>query len=213
MVGIPTAPKRPVAPLPSPPTLRGRTARVVRAEIGAVAMELFFRQGYDDTTVDQIAAAAGTSRTSFFRYFASKEEIVLGRVDGLGHDVLEALVARPAEEPVWQALRGAFEPLLELAAADSERWLAVARMLSDAPSLGASQLGRQRAWQDLLAPEIARRLGIADAALDSRPRALAAAAIACLNAARDVWTASGGTLDLPTLLDQAMNTLTDHRVD
>jgi hypothetical protein len=86
-------------------------------------------------------------------------------------------------------------------------------MLSDAPSLGASQLGRQRAWQDLLAPEIARRLGIADAALDSRPRALAAAAIACLNAARDVWTASGGTLDLPTLLDQAMNTLTDHRVD
>jgi AcrR family transcriptional regulator len=186
---------------------------VVRAEIGAVAMELFFRQGYDDTTVDQIAAAAGTSRTSFFRYFASKEEIVLGRVDGLGHDVLEALVARPAEEPVWQALRGAFEPLLELAAADSERWLAVARMLSDAPSLGASQLGRQRAWQDLLAPEIARRLGIADAALDSRPRALAAAAIACLNAARDVWTASGGTLDLPTLLDQAMNTLTDHRVD
>jgi hypothetical protein len=86
-------------------------------------------------------------------------------------------------------------------------------MLSDAPSLKASQLGRQLAWQDMLVPDVARRLGIANAALDARPRALVAAAIACLNAARDVWTASDGTLDLPTLLDQAMNALTDDGVD
>jgi AcrR family transcriptional regulator len=210
--GIPAAPQLPV-PTPSPPTLRDRTALAVRDEISAVAMELFFRQGYDDTTVDQIVAAAGISRTSFFRYFAAKEDIVLGRVDELGHQVLEALRARPAEEPVWQALRRAFEPLLELTAASPERWLAVARMLNDSPSLKAGQLGRQLSWQDLLVPEIAQRLGIASDTLDPRPRALAAAAIACLNAARDTWTAPSATLDLPTLLDQAMNALTDHRVD
>jgi hypothetical protein len=84
-------------------------------------------------------------------------------------------------------------------------------MLSHAPSLKASQLGRQLAWQDMLVPDVARRLGIANAALDARPRALVAAAIACLNAARDVWTVSDGSLDLPTLLDQAMNALTDDK--
>ena len=85
-------------------------------------------------------------------------------------------------------------------------------MLSDAPSLKANQLGRQLAWQDMLVPDVARRRGIANAALDARPRALVAAAIACLNAARDVWTASDGALDLPILLDQAMTALTDDGV-
>jgi AcrR family transcriptional regulator len=179
----------------------------VRDEVVTVAMELFFKEGYDNTTVDQVASAAGMSRTSFFRYFATKDDIVLGRVDELGRQVTEALVTRPEGEPVWHALRGAFDPLLELSAAAPERWLAVARMLSDAPSLKASQLGRQLAWQDLMIPEVASRLGIANPARDARPRALVAAAIACLNAARDVWTASDGTLDLPTLLDQAMNAL------
>jgi AcrR family transcriptional regulator len=209
-MAMPRASQRPSsAPVTPAPTLRDRAARALRAEIGAVAMELFFKQGYDNTTVDQIAAAAGISRTSFFRYFATKDDIVLERVDELGHQVMEALVKQPEGEPVWHALRGAFDPLLELTAASPERWLAVARMLSDAPSLKASQLGRQLAWQDMLVPDVARRLGIANAALDARPRALVAAAIACLNAARDVWTASDGTLDLPTLLDQAMSALTD----
>lgn len=208
MVVMPRAAPGPAsASMTSAPTLRDRTARAVRDEIGAVAMGLFFKQGYDNTTVDQIAYAAGMSRTSFFRYFATKDDIVLGRVDELGHQVMEALVTRPVGEPVWQALRGAFDPLLELTAAAPERWLAVARMLSDAPSLKASQLGRQLAWQDLMIPEVARRLRIRNAALDARPRALVAAAIACLNAARDVWTASDGTLDMPTLLDQAMKAL------
>jgi hypothetical protein len=59
----------------------------------------------------------------------------------------------------------------------------------------------------MMVPDVARRLGVANASLDARPRALVAAAIACLDVARDVWTASDGTLDLPTLLDQAMNAL------
>jgi hypothetical protein len=61
----------------------------------------------------------------------------------------------------------------------------------------------------MMVPDVARRLGAANAALDARPRALVAAAIACLNAARDVWSASDETLDLTTLLDQAMNALID----
>jgi AcrR family transcriptional regulator len=166
-------------------------------------MRLFVEQGFDKTTVDQIAAEAGLSRTSFFRYFATKEDVVLGHLEELGQRVLDALVARPAGEPPWQALRHAFDLLVEEAKLP-EQGLSMRRMLRDAPSLKARLLGKQMGWLDLLVPEVARRLGVAGAAPDVRPRALVAAALGCLNAAVDVWTDSGGSVSLPALLDQAM---------
>ena len=187
----------------TPPTLRDRAARAVRAEVAAVAMRLFQEQGFDKTTVDQIAAEAGLSRTSFFRYFATKEDVVLGHLEELGQQVLAALAARPAAEPAWQALRRAFDLLVESATLP-EQGLTMSRMLHDTPSLRARQLGKQLGWQDLLTTEVARRLGVPTEAPDPRPRALVAAALGCLNAAADVWTAADGAIPLPVLLDQAM---------
>jgi len=192
-------------PTNTPPTLRDRTNRAVRAEVSAVAMRLFLEQGFDKTTVDQIAAEAGLSRTSFFRYFATKEDVILGNLEERGSEVLEALVARPAREPVWQALRNAFNPLLDDIAQAPERGLSMARMFDNTPSLRARHLGRQLTWHDRLTPEIARRLGVTDDPYDPRPRAVVAAALACLNAAVDVWTAANGAVDLPTVLDRAMS--------
>jgi AcrR family transcriptional regulator len=195
-------------PSPAPaasPTLRDRTVRAVRAEVSAIAMRLFAEQGFDKTTVDQIAAEAGMSRTSFFRYFATKEDLVLGHLDELAQRVQEALAARPEAEPVWQSLRRAFDSLIEETAASPEENLRTSRMLHDTPTLRYRQLGKQLRWYDLLAPEVARRLHIADDSLDPRPRALVAAALACLNAAAETWSAANGAIDLPTLLDQAMD--------
>jgi len=202
-----TTPQPAAALQHAPPTLRSRATRAVRAEIAAVAMRLFLEQGFEKTTVDQIAAEAGLSRTSFFRYFATKEDVVLGHLEELGQLVLDALAARPAAEPAWQALRHAFDLLIEEGNALPEQGLAMSRMLQDTPSLKARQLGKQLGWQDLLAPEVARRLGVPAEAPDPRPRALVAAALGCLNAAVDVWTAGGGAVALPDLLDQAMSAL------
>jgi len=195
-------------PRHAPPTLRNRATRAVRAEIAAVAMRLFLEQGFEKTTVDQIAAEAGLSRTSFFRYFATKEDVVLGHLEELGQKILGALTARPAAEPAWQALRHAFDLLVAEASALPEQGLTMSRMLHDTPSLRARQIGKQLGWQDLLAAEVARRLGVPSDAPDPRPRALVAAALGCLNAAVDVWTAADGALPLPDLLDQAMSALT-----
>jgi AcrR family transcriptional regulator len=196
-------------PAGTPPTLRDRTTRAVRAEVSAVAMRLFLEQGFDKTTVDQIAAEAGLSRTSFFRYFATKEDVILGNLDERGSQVLDALVARPAGEPAWQALRHAFEPLLDKIAESPERGLSMARMFDETPSLRARHIDRQLTWHARLTPEIARRLQVADDPYDPRPRALVAAALACLNAAVDVWTAANGAAALPTLLDRAMSAPTE----
>jgi AcrR family transcriptional regulator len=171
-------------------------------------MRLFLEQGFEKTTVEQIAAEAGLSRTSFFRYFATKEDVVLGHLEELGQRVLDALTARPATEPAWEALRHAFDVLIEEGSALPEQGLTMNRMLHDTPSLKARQLGKQLGWQDLLAPEIARRLGVPAEAPDPRPRALVAAALGCMNVAIDVWAASGGALSLGDLLDQAMSALT-----
>jgi AcrR family transcriptional regulator len=200
-------PSTPAATVPAapPPSLRDRASRAVRAEVAEVAMRLVQEHGFDKTTVDQIAAEAGLSRTSFFRYFATKEDVILGHLEEIRQRLLEAFAERPEQEPVWRSLRRAFDVLIEESVALPERGLAMARMLHNTPSLRCRQLGKQLGWQDALVPEIARRLGAADAAFDARPRALAAAALGCMNAAVDVWTASDGALDIAVLLDQAMD--------
>jgi AcrR family transcriptional regulator len=208
-MGMTTASRGSAALATGPPSLRDRASRAVRAEVGTVAMRLFLQQGFEKTTVDQIAAEAGLSRTSFFRYFGTKEDVVLGTLEELGHRVLEALVGRPPRELAWQALRRAFDLVLIEVTALPEQGLSQARMLNDTPSLKVSQLGKQLNWQGLFVPEVARRLRVRGEAYDPRPRALVAAALACLNAAVDTWIASNGTVDLPTLLDQAMSVLTD----
>lgn len=210
-VGMTTAPQSAPAPASPPPTLRNRATRAVRAEIAAVAVRLFLAQGFDKTTVDQIAAEAGLSRASFFRYFGSKEDVLLGHLEELGHKVADALAARPAHEPAWQALRRSFDLLIEERLAYPDEGLTLRRILHDTPSLQARQLGKQLGWQDLLAPEVARRLGVPGDDHDPRPRALVAAALGCLNVAVDVWAAADGAIPLPDLVDQAMDAVAVRR--
>src|SRR5947199_10224343 len=88
-------------PLP----VRERTRRAVRGELTQLAVDLFVEKGYDETTIDDLAAAAGMSKRTFFRYFASKEELVMGKYEFLGQQLAETLPARPAAEPPWVPLR------------------------------------------------------------------------------------------------------------
>jgi AcrR family transcriptional regulator len=192
-----------VAP-PDTPTLRERTRRAVHAEITQTALRLFVEQGYEATTVDQIATAAGISRRSFFHYFGSKEDVVLGDQEALGLRVRDALEARPATESAWEALRAAFL-VLQTPDTEAATGLQIADMYAEAPSLRARHLEKHLRWQELLAPDVERRLGIAPAgAADPRARAVIAAALACLDIAVEAWRESGGRDDPVTLFDAAV---------
>ncbi|WP_338785161.1 TetR family transcriptional regulator [Streptomyces sp. DG1A-41] len=94
-------PARPAAK----PGLRERMRATVHAEVVDVALRLFIEQGFDRTTVDQIAAESGLSRASLFRYFGTKEDMVLVGLEGTGRQIAEALAARPDDERPWEALR------------------------------------------------------------------------------------------------------------
>ena len=82
-----------------PAGLRERMRRTVLNEIAEVALKLFTERGYETVTIDDIATAAGLSRRSVFRYFSTKEDIVVGKFDFVADDMLAELRARPAGEP------------------------------------------------------------------------------------------------------------------
>src|ERR1700740_1510997 len=85
--------------------LRDVTRHAVRDEVLRQAWQLFATQGFEATTVEQIADASGMSRRTFFRYFASKDELVVVTFVETGEKLGADLTERPAEETAWTALR------------------------------------------------------------------------------------------------------------
>ena len=171
-------------------------------------MELFLEQGFEETTIDQIAEAAGISRRSFFRYFATKEDVVLGGLIDRGHRVRSALIARPPEEAPWAAVRAALLALREEPGAGSETELRIGRMLFEAPSLRTRHLEKHLAWQEMLAPELSRRLrtttSLDGPSADHRATAIIATALTCLDVATETWVHRDGDVPLEDLWDEAV---------
>jgi AcrR family transcriptional regulator len=180
--------------------LRERTRRAVQADVAAAAVGLFLEHGFEATTMDHVAAAAGISRRSLFRYFDTKEDMVLGNLRETGRAVQARLAARPAAEPPWDAMRAALRGMLDEPGESLPRTLKLARMLFETPSLRARHLEKQLEWLDLLAPEIQKRLP----GPDLRARALVACALTCLDAATEAWVRTGGEADIEQLYDQAV---------
>ncbi|MDT0469400.1 TetR/AcrR family transcriptional regulator [Streptomyces gibsoniae] len=189
----------------NPAGLRERTRRAVQAEIVATAMRLFLDHGFEATTMEQIANEIGISRRSLFRYFGTKEDIVLGDHAEHGEALRTALEARPPGEPPWDALRAALKALHDALPYSPEDFLRINTMLHASPSLRARQWEKRQQWTDLLVPDIVRRLGTTtDPMNELRARALAACALACLEAATDAWVRSGGTIDMERAFDEAV---------
>ncbi|MEU6224880.1 TetR family transcriptional regulator [Streptomyces sp. NPDC047042] len=187
-----------------PTGLRERTRRAVQAEIVAAAMRLFLERGFEATTMEQIAGEIGISRRSLFRYFGTKEDIVLGDHAAHGTVLRAALEARPASEAPWPALRAALRALVESLPYSPQDFLRITIMLHASPSLRARQLEKRQQWTELLVPDIAKRLGATDPMAEVRARALVACALACSEVATETWVRSNGTVDMEEVFDAAV---------
>lgn len=184
---------------------RARAREAMRAEVAATVQDLVLERGYEETTVDDICAAAEISRTTFFRYFSSKDEALFATTADAGEFLRDALTARPAGEPPWVAMRHALDPLIERYEADDERARRLTRLVVNTPALADRHREKNARWRELLRPEVSRRLG-ADPAdeTDPRARAMIAAALGCVEAALAAWTATDQPRPLSTILDHAM---------
>src|SRR3981189_1182042 len=100
-------------PTPRSPGVRERTRLAIRKELAEARVRLFTERGFAETTAREIAAAVGVSERTFFRYFGSKEDVVLGVLDDLGIELAARMAARPADEPPFTALRRSFDLMTE----------------------------------------------------------------------------------------------------
>lgn len=182
--------------------LREQTRAVIRSLLANTALELFAAQGYDNTTVEEVAVAAGVSRRTLFNYFRNKEDLALSSLSEQGELIAARFAEQPAEEDVWTSLRAAFQVLEEIEMSAKDR-LEIVTLLFDNESLRAGHAEKQARWQDLLAPLIEPRLSDSKyRALEAR--AIAAAGITCLQAANEEWVRLRGNADIAELYDTAV---------
>jgi AcrR family transcriptional regulator len=178
--------------------LRARVRRRTRAEVAEVAFDLFAERGFEVTTADEVAEAAGISRASFFRLFSSKEEAVFVALEATGAVIAAALVARPAREDPWTALRSAFTVATDQYLDDPPQALARARLIRDNPSLRARLSDLQTSWGMDIREPLAQRMG--EPADSLAVEVVGRAALAAFDVAATRWGDSGGG-DLSALID------------
>ena len=180
---------------------RTRTMRTIQGE----ALRLFAQRGYEQTTVDDIADAADISPRTFFRYFPTKEDVVLwDEYDAMIWDLLDQ---RPDDEPPGEAMRAITRHTIErLYRRDPERLLARNRLLFSAPAVRARFLDFARAGVELLSAGFAARRGLPRED-DLKLQMTAAAIVDAAAAAFDRWQRSDGKADLMALLDEATDAL------
>ncbi len=188
---------------PEPDWREAKKART-RASIQQHALRLFLARGYDATTVEEIAAAAGVSHMTFFRYFPTKESVV--ESDEYDPLIVQLIAARPASDGPLTAIHQAVrQGLLAVLPADREAILTRTRLILETPALHARMWENQAATRRLFADGLAARQGIDRPTLELD--ALAAAALGALTTAIMAWAESSGAEDLVGLVDRAFGAL------
>ena len=182
----------------------GRPPVTSRARLEQVALDLFARDGFDATTVDRIAEAAGVARRTFFRYFASKNDVVWGDFEAGLRAMEEQLSAVPDDVPLLAGLADAVVRFNALPAEAVEAHRQRMSLILHVPALQAHSTLRYAAWRDVVARYAARRLGSAVDALS--PQLVAHVALAAAVASYEQWLRDA-TSDLTDLLAQAFASL------
>lgn len=176
-----------------------------RAALIAAAIELFTSNGYEQTTVEQIAEMAGVAPRTFFHHFAAKDDILFdGYADRLAEAIRRFRAAR--SRSLWGALAEASEAVAEAITDNPELFLVRATMYSNLPALRATMLRINDDWIDQMSTEVARWLGT-DEAADVRPRLAATVLNGANRAAIDVWVSGGGTGDLIAMMSDTVRLL------
>lgn len=172
--------------------LRARKKRHTRDALLRVALELFTTQGYEQTTIDEITDAVEVSQRTFFRYFASKEEVAFAVVDMAENKFVEALRARPAGEAPFEAMRNAVTAAWSSVGEALDAivpvglYMRTCLMIESTPALIAVHLRRTAELEDGIAQLIADREGL-DVNADPRPRVAVAAFTGVMRVTGRIW--------------------------
>ncbi|WP_369252774.1 acyl-CoA-like ligand-binding transcription factor [Geodermatophilus amargosae] len=187
--------------------LRERKKLATRVALHQAALQLVAERGLDGVSVDDIAARADVSPRTFFNYFPTKDDAVLGLDPADSALAAERFAARPAEEDPVTALRAVqAEQSAAMAGEPQGVWPLRLRVVDEHPvllaRLHAAFGGSERALADAVAARTGTRVGV-----DAYPTLLAAVAGAAMRTALHRWLAADFTVPLPRLVDEAWDVL------
>lgn len=186
--------------------LRDRKKLAARRALRMAAVRLVVERGLKNVTVDDIAEAAEVSVRTFFNYFSSKEEAIVGTDPERAAELRQALLARPADEPPLVALRAVLVDLAAPLADQRDDWLLHMRVVRQEPSLLPSVLAAFATHERNLVEALAERTGT-NPDRDLYPALLAAVAIAAFRVAMTHWRSSEGARSAPHLVELALTQL------
>ncbi|MFJ1680144.1 TetR/AcrR family transcriptional regulator [Streptomyces sp. NPDC088251] len=193
------------APAAQPrPGLRERKKLRTRSAIRRATYRLISEQGYDATTIEQIAEAAEVSPSTVFRYFAAKEDIVL--TDTYDPALEARLRSRPAGEPPLESLRLVMaEALTAFLAGEEDELRQRTRLMVEVPAVRARMTETLSDTARALARALADRGGRDPD--DLEVRVFVAAVLAALREATLYWAEHGQAGDLVAVINRALDTL------
>ncbi len=169
--------------------LRERKKERQRSDLVRVALRLFEERGFAQTTVETIAEAAEISPRTFFRYFDSKEDVILVDPRGKLELVDEVLASAAPDEPLLDMLRRGWAALADLYLSDPEITTAIYRLSRAEPVLAARLFSFQAQWSHAIAAALSKRMGLKTA--DVRPEIVSSTAQAVLRSAFNRWAEAG----------------------
>jgi TetR/AcrR family transcriptional regulator, regulator of mycofactocin system len=182
----------------------GRRRVTSRADLEHVAFDLFDRQGFERTTVDDIARAAGIGRRTFFRYFPSKNDVPWGSFDTELERMTLRLKALPPRMPLMEAIRAAIVDFNTFAPEQIPWHRRRMRLILRTPALQAHSTLRYAAWRQVIDEFVGERIGQCPDAL--APRTIGYVALGVAVAAYEQWLEADDA-DLSDLMDSAMRQL------
>lgn len=182
----------------------GRLPATSRARLERVALALFAERGFDATTVDDIAAAAGIGRRTFFRYFDSKNDVVWGDFTGGLEQFGVWLAESPPDVPLLSALTDAVVRFNSFDPADAPAHRGRMVLILRVPALQAHSTLRYAQWRDVVARFAGKRLGLDPVCL--QPQLVAHAALGAAVAAYEQWLRQQDA-DLSALLRECFSLL------
>ncbi len=185
---------------------RGRPPGTSARELELISLRLFTEDGFDETTVERIATAAGVSKRTFFRYFDSKADVLWHAFDGEIRALRAALRAIRADVPMMEAIRQAVVGVNRYRAQDVPELRTRMNLIGSVPALQASAAQHYDAWERAISEFAAGRLGLAADTL--YPLAIGRATLAVCRSAYERW-ADRADADLTVYLDQALRALSD----
>ena len=187
------------------PDWRQRKKTATSDRIRECALRLFHEQGYDATTVEQIAAAAGVSHMTFFRYFPTKEDVALS--DSYDPLIASSIAQTPATWPLVQRIRAVLvQGLRQVYDTDRDTLLAQVKLIDSTPALRERQWAGQIATQQAILQTL--KIDQHDQQASFHAKVTVAACLAAASTAVLTWVENDGTPELPDLMEQAFDTLT-----